>query len=132
METQHIGSTSILRLMERVDSVTCTEVESALQALIGANVRNVVCDFGATRYISSAGLRVLLLAAKNLKRAGGQLALVCAKGNYIYEVFDLTAFTHLIPAFETVDEAVAKLSQPAAAVGGCGSLPAGAGSLPTR
>lgn len=124
MEIQQFGSASSLRLMERVDSVTCTEVELALRALIGAKVRNVICDFGATRYISSAGLRVLLVAAKSLKRAGGQLALVCPKGNYIYEVFDLTAFTHLIPAFETVDEAVARLSQPAATADGCASLPA--------
>jgi len=110
MEIQHIGNASVLRLMERVDSLTCSEVESALQALIAANARHVICDFGATKYISSAGLRVLMVAAKNLKRAGGQLALVCAKGNYIYEVFDLTAFTHLVPTFETLDEAMAKLA----------------------
>jgi anti-sigma B factor antagonist len=109
MEIQHFGSASVLRLMERVDSVTCVEVESALQALIATNPPHVICDFAATKYISSAGLRVVMLAAKNLKRAGGQLALVCAKGNYIYEVFDLTAFTHIVPVFETLDEAVAKL-----------------------
>jgi len=110
MEIRHIGSASVLRMIERVDSVTCTEVESALQALMATDARHVICDFGATKYISSAGLRVLMLAAKNLKRAGRQLALVCPKGNYIYDVFDLTAFTQLVPAFETVDEAVAKLT----------------------
>ena len=110
MEIQHIGSASVLRVIERVDSVTCTEVESALQALIATDAPHVICDFSATKYISSAGLRVLLLAAKNLKRAGRQLALVCPRGNYIYEVFDLTAFTHLVPAFETVDEAMARLA----------------------
>jgi anti-sigma B factor antagonist len=110
METRHIGSVSILKLLERVDSVTCAEVESALQELVATPAPHVLCDFSGTKYISSAGLRVLLLAAKNLKRGGRQLALVCPKGNYIHEVFDLTAFTHLIPAFETVDEAIAKLA----------------------
>ncbi len=114
MEIERIGNASILKLMERVDSITCTEVESALKGLIGTNAPYVVCDFGATKYISSAGLRVLLMAAKALKRAGGRLALVCARGNYIYEVFDLTAFTHLVPVFRTVDAAVAGISEPAA------------------
>jgi anti-anti-sigma factor len=109
MEIHQIGSASVLKLMERVDSVTCAEVESALQGLMATNSRHVICDFSATKYISSAGLRVIMLAAKNLKQAGRQLALVCAKGNYIYDVFDLTAFTHLLPTFETVEEAVAKL-----------------------
>ncbi len=110
MEVQQIGSASVVKLMERVDSVTCQEVESALQALIATNPRQVICELTATKYISSSGLRVFLLAAKNLKRAGGELALVCPKDNYVYEVFDLTGITHTVPMFETVDEAMAKFS----------------------
>ncbi len=110
METEQIGSARVVRMIERVDSITCQEVESTLQAALATNPWQVICDFGATKYISSAGLRVLLLAAKNLKRAGGQLALVCTKSNYVYEVFELTGLTRIVPVFDTVDEAVAKLS----------------------
>jgi anti-sigma B factor antagonist len=110
MEVQQIGSASVVRLMERVDSVTCSEVESNLEALIATNPRHVICEFTATKYISSSGLRVFLLAAKHLKRAGGQLALVCAKSSYVYEVLELTGITHIVAVFETLDEAMAKLS----------------------
>ena len=110
MEVQQIGCARVVRLMERVDSVTCNEVESTLQAIIATNPRHVICEFTATTYISSAGLRVFLVAAKNLTRAGGQLALVCAKSNYVYEVLELTGITHIVPVFETTDEAMAKLS----------------------
>ncbi len=110
MVIQQIGSANVVKLMERVDSITCHEVESALQAIIATNSRQIVCDLSATKYISSAGLRTLLSAAKNLKRADGQLVLVCAKSNYVYEVLGLTGITHLVPVFETVDEAVAKLA----------------------
>ena len=110
MEVQQIGNARVVKMLERVDSITCHEVESALQAVIATNPRQLICEFTATKYISSAGLRVLLSAAKNLKKAGGQLALVCSKSNYVYEVFELAGFTHIIPAFETVDEAMAKLS----------------------
>ncbi len=108
MEIQQIGSAKVVKLMERVDSITCHEVESALQTLMATNPRQVICDCSATKYISSAGLRVLLSAAKSLKRADGQLVLVCAKSNYVYEVLGLTGITHLVPVFETVDEAMAK------------------------
>jgi anti-anti-sigma factor len=110
MNVQQIGSATVVSLMERVDSITCQEVESTLQASLATNPRHVICEFTATRYISSAGLRVFLLAAKNLKRVGGQLALVCAKSNYVYEVLELTGITHIVPVFETVDEAIANLS----------------------
>jgi anti-anti-sigma factor len=87
MLTEPLGNATVLRLMERVDSVTCIEVESALQGLIASTSRHVICDFSAAKYISSAGLRVIMLAAKNLKQSGRQLALVCARGNYIYRQF---------------------------------------------
>lgn len=108
MEVQQIGIARVVRLMERVDSVTCNEVESTLQALIATNPRHVICEFTDTKYISSAGLRVFLVAAKNLKRAGGQLALVCANNNYVYEVLELTGIAHIVPVFETVEEAMVK------------------------
>ncbi len=110
MKVEQIGSATVVSLMERVDSMTCNEVESTLQTAIAANARQVICEFTATKYISSAGLRVFLVAAKNLKRAGGQLALVCGKSNYVYEVLELTGITHIGPVFESVDEAMAKLS----------------------
>jgi anti-anti-sigma factor len=110
MEVQQIGCARVVRLMERVDSITCNEVESTLQAIVATSPRHVICEFTATTYISSAGLRVFLVAAKNLKRAGSQLAFVCAKSNYVYEVLELTGITHIVPVFETVDEAMAKLS----------------------
>ena len=110
MDVQQIGGASVVKLMERVDSITCQEVDSALQASIATNPRQVICECTATKYISSAGLRVFLSAAKKLKRTGGQLAIVCAKDNYVYEVLELAGFTRIIPVFDTVDEALAKLS----------------------
>jgi anti-sigma B factor antagonist len=110
MKVQQIGSATVASLMEHVDSMTCKEVESTLRASIATNPRQVICDCSATKYISSAGLWVFLAAAQNLKKAGGQLALVCAKRNSVYEVLELSGITHIVPVFETVDDAMAKLS----------------------
>ena len=105
MEVQNIGNVSVARLMERVDSITSREVESVLQGVIAANPRQVICDFAGTKYISSAGLRVILSAAKSMKKAGGQLVLVCAKSSYVYEVLETAGFTQTFPVFETLDKA---------------------------
>ncbi len=107
MDLRQPGSTSILSLPERLDSVTCPEVESALKPLIAANPHQLICDCTPMKYISSTGLRVLLQAAKNLKRSGGRLVLVCSKSSYVYEIFELTKITIGIPIYETVDEAKA-------------------------
>ena len=110
MQIQQVGSASVVSLPERVDSVTSPEVQAALEPVIAANPCQLICECAATKYISSAGLRVLLLAAKNLKRAGGHFGLVCSKTNYVYEIFELAGITHVIPVFETVDEAMARLA----------------------
>ncbi len=110
MKVDQIGSVSVVRLLERVDSVSCREVESTLQTLTAANPRQVICDCTATQYISSAGLRVFLTTAKHLKQNGGQLALVCATNQYVHEVLALTGITHFVPVFETLEEALSKLA----------------------
>jgi anti-anti-sigma factor len=106
MDIQQVGDAKVVRMMERLDSMTCNEVESALQALIASNPRQVICDFSATKYISSMGLRVFFSAAKSLKRTGGRLALVCSESNYVHEIFELSGITHILPVFKTVDEAM--------------------------
>jgi len=109
MKVEQVGRASVVRLAERVDSFNCQEVESTLQALTATNPRQVICDCTATNYMSSAGLRVILAAARNLKQGGGQLALVCTKRQYVYEVLGLSGIMHIIPVFETVDETLGQL-----------------------
>lgn len=106
METQDLpNATTVVKLIERIDSLTSREVEAVLQTVTTNGARNIICDCAATKYISSAGLRVLLLVSKTLKKAGGQMTIVCAKTGYVYEVLETSGFTGIIPVFETVEEA---------------------------
>jgi len=106
METQDLANATVVKLIERVDSLTSRDVEAVLQGLVAGGARNIICDCAATKYISSAGLRVLLMTAKALKKAGGQLLLVCARTGYVYEVLETAGFTNIIPVFDSVEEAV--------------------------
>lgn len=105
METQNLPNATVVKLLERIDSLTSREVETVLQGVVTSGARNIICDCSATKYISSAGLRVLLLTSKTLKKVGGQLIIVCSKTGYVYEVLETAGFTGIIPVFETVEEA---------------------------
>jgi anti-anti-sigma factor len=65
-------------------------------------------------YISSVGLRVLMLASKQVKAQGGSLA-VCGLGPVVREIFEISRFTLVLDVFSALREALARLSEPALA-----------------
>jgi anti-sigma B factor antagonist len=80
-------------LSGRLDSVTSATHETALrEVLLGASQLEV--DLAGLEYISSAGLRVLLMAAKSLKAKGGTVALLAPKPA-VLEVLQLSGFDKL-------------------------------------
>jgi len=61
---------------QRLDATNAKQIEDQLVRLIHAEKPELlVCDFSATEYISSAGLRVMLVVAKKMKQAGAALEL---------------------------------------------------------
>ena len=90
----------------RVDGSNAREFEDALQATIGENDRVLILDFAALSYISSAGLRVILMAAKKLQKRGGKFV-VCSLSDPIKEVFEISGFSKIIPTHASRSEALA-------------------------
>ena len=96
---------SIVRLLGRLDSNTSPEFEERLFGVIEDGERSVVVDFEELDYISSAGLRVLLKAAKELKRSQGKIVL-CSMKDYIKEVFEIAGFVSLFPIVSSLGDAI--------------------------
>lgn len=91
------GDVVILKLSGRLDSGTARAVEdsfAAAHADPGAGPARIVADLTALSYISSAGLRVLLLSAKRVKHAGGKLALFGLNAS-VREVFTISGFDQI-------------------------------------
>lgn len=86
------GDVVVLTVAGRLDSNTSGEFEDTLLERIRGGARKLVLDFGALEYISSAGLRVLLKATREVKAQGGKMV-ICQAKDYIQEVFDLSGFT---------------------------------------
>lgn len=97
----------LVNLRGRIDSATATAFEQAVLDLFSAPGRRAVLDFAGVDYISSAGLRVVLMVAKRAKQGQGRL-LLCGLAPHVREVFEISGFLKII---DTVDERAAALRQ---------------------
>jgi|SRR5690625_4231592 len=87
------GEVLILSIQGRLDSNTSKDLDEMLTQQIQSRPA-VVLDFSGLEYISSAGLRVLLKAAKQGRSGGGKLALCCLSA-HVREVFDISGFSSI-------------------------------------
>jgi anti-anti-sigma factor len=103
------GKTVVLAPIGRIDMASADQFRDRLLPLISsaaAGGESVVLDFSGVDYISSAGLRVLMLAAKEAKSSGGKIA-VAALQPLVNEIFQISRFDKVLPCHTGVNEAVA-------------------------
>jgi len=98
--------TLIIGLRGRLDTNTSEPFEQRIMAVIDAGNHRLVVELTELDYISSAGLRVLLMAAKRLKNEGGRLAL-CGLKDHIREVFEISGFLKILTVVDDVDAGIA-------------------------
>lgn len=81
----------ILAPAGRIDTNTSPELEDAL---VYDGVNEIVFDFTAVEYISSAGLRVLMTAQKAMMAAGGKMT-VKSPNTMVRNVLDMTGMSSI-------------------------------------
>lgn len=102
------GEVVVVAATGDINGASCGQLEETLTGLIDQGHSRMVLDLAEVRYVSSAGLRVLLIAAKRL--AGkGSFALSRAS-EPVRQVLDMTGFSNIIKVKPTLDEAVAQVS----------------------
>jgi anti-anti-sigma factor len=101
------GAFVVLAPAGRMDAITAPQFEERCLACLAGGDKRLVVDLSGLEYISSAGLRSILSAAKKLKAAGGDLAF-CALSGIVAEVFSVSGFDKLLPVTATRQEALAR------------------------
>ncbi|ABI69093.1 STAS domain-containing protein [Syntrophomonas wolfei] len=96
---------TVIMVEGRLDSSTSGMLEKKLLSLMETGEKNFLLDFSGMDYISSAGLRVLLMAAKKSKTTGGKVLLSALTDN-VKEVFDIAGFTDIFTIFANAEEAL--------------------------
>lgn len=94
----------IAKASGRVDGSNALEFQDTLEKSIGAEDKVVILNLGQLSYISSAGLRVVLLIAKSLQSRNTEFA-VCELQERIYEVFQMSGFDQIISVHKTESDA---------------------------
>jgi len=92
---QRLESTVVLHIVGPVDNNTAPQLQEALLRAAEPPTGAVELDLAKVPYMSSAGLRVLLVVAKALQKRGERLGLVNVPLP-IYNILNLAGFTSFI------------------------------------
>ncbi|MXX10903.1 MAG: STAS domain-containing protein [Nitrospira sp. SB0677_bin_15] len=105
VEAEQGDKATILIVNGRVDGSSVGILENAVQEQINAGNKTLVFDFKDMSYISSAGLRALLIAARLTQKEGGK-ALFCALADHIAEIFEISGFNEILDIRATRTDAL--------------------------
>jgi anti-sigma B factor antagonist/stage II sporulation protein AA (anti-sigma F factor antagonist) len=102
------GDTLVVSPRGRIDHAGAEAFKTALAPHLAQSGpgRPLVLDLGAVDYVSSAGLRVLMLASRQARAQGGTIV-IAALQPVVREIFEISKFTLVFPCFATVAEALA-------------------------
>jgi len=93
----------------RLDADSSQEAEKVVKEVLEGQTTRVLFNLGALEYLSSAGLRVLLSAAKEMRRREGKIVL-CSLNEFVKEIFEVSGFQSLIPIVDSVESGIEVLS----------------------
>jgi anti-sigma B factor antagonist len=109
--------TVVLSPSGRIDHSTSEDFKAALAPFLAhcaAGQDRILLDLAGVEYISSVGLRVLMLASKQAKGQGGSIGVAALQPD-VKEIFDISRFTMVLDVFPSVREGLARLSPAALA-----------------
>ena len=104
LEVKIDGSVHTILMSGRLDSSSAADAETTVKAVIDQGATRLLIDMSALDYISSAGLRVVLVAAKNMHKSGGAMA-ICGMSPSVHEVFEMTGFLKILKVYDRESEA---------------------------
>ena len=93
IEKKQSNTELTISLTGRLDTTTAPQLEAELKESL-SGVEHLVLDFSALEYLSSAGLRVLLAAQKQMNKQGDMV--VRHVNETIAEIFDVTGFCDIL------------------------------------
>lgn len=98
------GDVLVVSAAGQINSANASELERQLLEWVEEGQPKWVLDMSGVEYISSAGLRVVLLLAKRLKQNGGHLVL-CSLQPHVLEVFDISGFLSILDVADSREAA---------------------------
>ncbi|MDD5169648.1 MAG: STAS domain-containing protein [Syntrophales bacterium] len=96
----------IVSVTGRMDAVAAPQFDEQLDTLMEEGQTRIIIDFKDLEYISSAGLQIILAAAKKMENVNGEIVLLHLN-DAVKEVFEISGFDILFRIFDDQDAALA-------------------------
>jgi anti-anti-sigma factor len=103
------GDICVVSTRGRLDGNSSEQFGGRLQALIAPDRSKLLVDFSGINFVTSAGLRAVILVLKKVKAANGVFAL-CAVQAPVREVLEITGFTSMLQIYPDRAGAISALS----------------------
>jgi anti-anti-sigma factor len=117
LPAERFADVVVVAVHGRVDHASAADFQASLEPWLAqckAGGVAIVLNLAGLEYISSAGLRVFMLAAKRARSAAGRIV-VCGLTPVVGEIFSISRFNLVLPVHLGVAAALAALSPDAAA-----------------
>lgn len=104
--TKQYKRVDLVEVVGRIDSSTAPQLDQALQKIIKDGRYRIVIDLSETDFMSSAGLRALLSALKQVRRFNRGDLRLANMPDKIRKAFELAGFTELFKIYDSTVDAV--------------------------
>ena len=109
LEEETAGSVTVVEIAGRLDGFSAPDLESRVKEIIERGDVQLLLDCEKMEYISSAGLRAVIVGAKGCQQRNGKLAL-CSLQPECKSVFEVSGFMQILDCYDTRDSALAAVS----------------------
>ena len=103
------GGALVLKTKGRIDGTNAHTFHEDIKKIVTPDDKTIVLDLEELEYISSAGLRIILLVAKDSRNTDVDFA-VCAMNKLVGQVFRNSGFDQIINIHDTREAAVQSFS----------------------
>ena len=98
------GDVLVVALSGKLDTIEAEPLHQYLRGRIQAGANRIVLDATKLTYICSTGLRVMILAARQIAEASGRIV-VCGLNERLQRVFATVGFSRILDIYESLEEA---------------------------
>jgi anti-anti-sigma factor len=102
------GEITIIKINGLLDATTAPVADKTIKKILKRDCLRMIFDFSTLDYLSSGGLKVILGAAKELRRKEGQIVL-CSLSKFVKEIFEISGINSLIPITESVESGIEQM-----------------------
>jgi anti-anti-sigma factor len=95
----------IISLEGKMDAISAPEFEDQMSEWLEQGETSFIINLGEVNYMSSAGLRSILIVAKKLKEQDGKLIFVNLREE-VQKIFRISGFSSMIPTYESLEAAL--------------------------